>query len=938
MNTPTVFISYSHDSPEHADRVLHLANQLVRDGIDCILDQYETSPREGWPRWMDRHIRESDFVIMICTETYCRRVVGQEEPGKGCGVKWEGNLIYQHIYNAGTENARFIPVLFESGKVEYIPTPLQGATYYCADTEQGYEDLYLRLTDQPRTEKPEIGQLGKLPSLAPRERKQDFFAAKVSLAKLPSTSPDLFGREEELAMLDAAWDNPQTNVVSLVAWGGVGKTALVNKWLLKMGRDNYRGAEQIYGYSFYSQGAAEGRQVSADVFIGTALEWFGDPDPRKGSPWDKGERLAELVSRHRTLLILDGLEPLQCPPGEMEGRLKDPGLQSLLRELARHNSGLCIVTTRLPVDDLKEFVDTSVERINLGYLSSEAGVELLENLGVNGTADELREAVGEFYGHALALILLGRYLTVVYKGDIRQRDKIGKLTNEKKQGGHARRVMESYEGWFEGKPELNIVYIMGLFDRPAEGGAIEALRAEPAIENLTSELQGLSHDDWQYALRNLREARLLAEENVRELDALDCHPLIREHFGDRLKRSNPKAWKKAHCRLYEYYKSHAKEYPDTVEEMAPLYAATTHGCQADRHEEVLNEVIIPRIQRGEDFFNSYQLGAFGAELTTLSGFFVSPWARLVADLKEGVKAYISKEAGYCLRALGRLKEAIPLVKDSFDVFTSLESWDDAAESADILSRIYLAFGNLSEALTYAQESVDKADLSGDPYRRMSKRATLANVLHHADRLQEAEVILHEAEGIQRKREPQFPILHGMPGYFHCDLLLSQGEYLDVEYKASTNLDWHGQKERPVYIALHQLVLGRAHLLQAQEERTGDFSQAATHLSHAVDGLRQAGYQHHLSRGLLARAELYRVMKDFKRVQRDLDEVMTIATRGGMHLHQADCHLEYSKLYLAMDEKDKACESLDKAKEMIEQMGYHRRDRDVMDLEEQLIPI
>jgi len=192
-----------------------------------------------------------------------------------------------------------------------------------------------------------------LKSAPPTHQKEPF---KISLAKLPSTSPDLFGRQKELEMLDKAWDNPKTNLISLVAWGGVGKTALVNVWLNQIAQSQYRGAERVYGYSFYSQGAAEGKQASADLFIATALAWFGDPEPDKGSLWDKGERLAELVKRQRTLLILDGLEPLQYPPGELEGRLKDPGLQCLLRELARHNPGLCIVTTRLLVDDLKEFV------------------------------------------------------------------------------------------------------------------------------------------------------------------------------------------------------------------------------------------------------------------------------------------------------------------------------------------------------------------------------------------------------------------------------------------------------------------------------------------------------------------------------------------------------------------------------------------------------
>ena len=98
-------------------------------------------------------------------------------------------------------------------------------------------------------------------------------------------------------------------------------------------------------------------------------------------------------------------------------------------------------------------------------------------------------AVVEFGGHALALSLLGRYIAIVYQGDIRQRDKIARLTDEKKQGGHAKRVIESYEKWFEGKPELNILRIMGLFDRSADSGAIKAVKAKPPIKGLTSDLK-----------------------------------------------------------------------------------------------------------------------------------------------------------------------------------------------------------------------------------------------------------------------------------------------------------------------------------------------------------------------------------------------------------------------------------------------------------------
>jgi tetratricopeptide (TPR) repeat protein len=103
----------------------------------------------------------------------------------------------------------------------------------------------------------------------------------------------------------------------------------------------------------------------------------------------------------------------------------------------------------------------------------------------------------------------------------------------------------------------------------------------------------------------------------------------------------------------------------------------------------------------------------------------------------------------------------------------------------------------------------------------------------------------------------------------------------------------------------------------------------------VDGLRQAGSQDHLPRGLLARAELYRVKGEFDKAQQDIEEAMTIAERGEMGLHQADSHLEYARLYLAMKDKDRAREHLNIARKMIEQMGYHRRDREVKELEAML---
>ncbi len=759
---------------------------------------------------------------------------------------------------------------------------------------------------------------------------------KVSLAKLPSTSPDLFGREKELKQLEDAWEDDDTNIISLVAWGGVGKTALVNKWLSLLG-EGYRGAERVYGWSFYSQGAREGVQTSADLFIADALKWFGDPDPTVGSPWDKGERLAELIKQQRMLLILDGLEPLQNPPPVETGKIKDPGMTSLLRELARQNPGLVVISTRLAVDDLKDFVGSSAVEIDLETLSPEAGAEYLKHLGVDGTDEELKETAKDFGGHALALTLLGRYLKVVHNGDIRKRREIPRVMDEQKQGAHARRVMESYEVFLKDKPELDILRMMGLFDRPAEKGALNALREEPAIEGLTENIQSLSQANWQFAVNNLRELRLLGEADSNAPDTLDCHPLLREHFGEKLKSKNSAAWREAHGRLFEYYESNAKELPETLEEMAPLFAAVLHGCQAEKHQETFLEVFWKRIQRGKESFSVNKLGAFGSNLAALSGFFDgTSWSKPVDGLRGDIAAWILTAAGFYLRALGRLAEATEPINAGQENNIARQDWENAARQASNLSELYLTIGDVKQALAYAEQSVELADKSGDGFMQEVTGSKLADALHQAGNFINSRDAFHETEELHKKRQPDFSFLYSLRGFQYCDLLFSQGKYAEVERRASQTLEWANQYELGLLsVALDNLSLGLAHLLQSQREPNHLFTESLTYLNRAVDGLRQAGTQHYLPRGLLARAEFYRVTGTLDKAQRDLEEAFAIAIRGGMGLYLADCHLEYARLYLAKGEKAKAREHWQIAKDSINKMGYHRRDKEVQELEEQL---
>ncbi len=159
-------ISYTHDSEEHKARVLNLANQLRGEGIDCRIDQYEPFPKEGWARWMQRNINEADYVIVVCTETYLKRFEGNEEPGRGLGGQWEGFMITQDLYEAAVNNVKFIPVVLSPDDANYIPITLRASTRYRLDLENGYDDLYRLITNQPLVAKPPLGPRRVLSTIA----------------------------------------------------------------------------------------------------------------------------------------------------------------------------------------------------------------------------------------------------------------------------------------------------------------------------------------------------------------------------------------------------------------------------------------------------------------------------------------------------------------------------------------------------------------------------------------------------------------------------------------------------------------------------------------------------------------------------------------------------------------------------------------------------
>ncbi len=677
---------------------------------------------------------------------------------------------------------------------------------------------------------------------------------RIAPSRLRHGADHLFGREKELAVLDAAWTDPTKHVLTIVAWGGVGKTALVVDWTARLAQRNYDGA-RYFDWSFYSQGTREQGNASADTFIAAALKFFGDEPMANSpaSPWDKGARLANLIAQQRTLLILDGLEPLQYPPGPLTGQLKDPAIEVLLRTLAQRNPGLCVVTTRERVADLAPFRDTVAPEWELHHLPIPVGIDLLKDLGVRGTQTELQELVEDVKGHALTLNLIGRFLVRAHQGDIRKR---GLVKFDKAdatiQGGHAFKTIHAYETWLaqsgdDGVRQLAILRLLGLFDRPADAACLAALRKSPAIAGLTEPLVGLSEEDWNLAVSALADCGLLSPspsqgEGRGEGLTLDAHPLLREYFAHQLRgktKHGSKAWRSAHRRLYEHLTTTTEHRPDTLAGLQPLYQAVAHGCLAGLHQEARAKVYRDRILRGtgaDGFYTGHKLGAIGADLGAVAWFFEKPWRTLSPSLAESTQAWLLSEAAFFLRTLGRPTEAVDPMRASLDRLSRDMDWKRASAVASNLSELQLTLGRISDALRDAEQAVDYAGRVGAASQQMINRTTLANAHHEAGRRTNALALFREAEATQARGDAEHPLLYSLRGFQYCDLLLSEAERVawqrlsnleseiqhypelrtcdDVEQRATQTLEWVTTEDWLIDIALDHLTLGRTALYRA----------------------------------------------------------------------------------------------------------------------------
>lgn len=169
MAEKRVFISYSHDSDDHRQWVMELAEFLVENGVDVLLDQWDLDFGDDLPSFMEQGITETDRVLVICTDLY----IAKANAGTG-GVGYEKTIVTAEILGNRENRRKFIPVVRNIAGDAKVPT-FFGAAYYAdlsdeADQKAVRDELIRTIHEVPVT-KPSLGASPFIPKDPPVEGK-----------------------------------------------------------------------------------------------------------------------------------------------------------------------------------------------------------------------------------------------------------------------------------------------------------------------------------------------------------------------------------------------------------------------------------------------------------------------------------------------------------------------------------------------------------------------------------------------------------------------------------------------------------------------------------------------------------------------------------------------------------------------------------------------
>ncbi len=699
-------------------------------------------------------------------------------------------------------------------------------------------------------------------------------------------APHFEGRSNLLSEL-CGWvssrDDP-VRVVGLVAAGGTGKTALIERVVSSF--DKFRDAGTFI-WSFYED-------PQTDSFLRSACDYFRLTHRDGGGLLEHLQRgLGSDGPAH--LFVLDGLEVMQASGvgGEIRGALEDPLLKRFLRWLAsgRGTNAKALVTTRFPLVDLKDWEKNRGYRaIELGDLEATAARAVLRNWGVKGDDRKLNNLIDRVHGHALTVDVLGSYLSTFHGGDPSKAPRFDPvfLADTDPKTAKLVSILTSYAEKLSAR-ERDLIARLSIFPR---GISVDNLQN---IANRGSEvggsLSGCDDDDLRKLLQRLVQLGLVFRYETAVDGMFSAHPFLRTHFS-KLLGKHPTEF---HAALRDIFAQGLHEQPRSKPQ---------EPKELDRYERLIEITRLAGwLPRAFALYNNalggYQriidLGESSRGLRIVSSFSETGNPRDIPIFR-GIEILL-RDWGIYSEVLGDLYTARRINELLAGLNGESNKLRKAIECWLALARISQLSGAWPESRRAATTALEIAPRSKTEFYRARAHSYLGTAAVATGSLEDAVWEFDAAE--QLETEPQ---LVGRAGLVQAETRLQQGQSMAAAKQTETNIVFLENSKIG-----HSDLVARCHALLGRCVLPANISKAREHLDKAYEYTNKVGSVEIELRCRHLAAEIARYEKNYPAAISEAIEGIQLADSHKFGRWSVDLRLELAQSFVSSNQESGALE-------------------------------
>ena len=748
---------------------------------------------------------------------------------------------------------------------------------------------------------------------------------------LPVTNEKLLGREAEIASLNEAWDQCATNAMQITGVAGVGKSSLINEWLAAMDADNYRGAETVLTWSFHHGYGSRSARAPFELFLTRALSLFSDASTGQDDPEAQVMRLVHEIRENRALLVLDDIQHLQYCYGPSFGQFANPAFSLLVRELAKENPGLCVLSSRLKNADFDAVGATRTVSLELKGLSEPAAKKLLTSSGVHGEPDQFVHAIRQHEGLPLSLQLLGKHLDLISDGSLAHYMEIDSLIEESGENERAARLARDYLDQLPLDGQRKFFYLLSLYKHTVGLKEMLKLCRYRRIEGLTSEVLSLTHLELRHGIIAFEKAGVLRVRRRRQDMQLELAQFVGEAMALDLKRNFPALWLAGNRLLFDGARQKKAKFRQSESNRVKLYRAVINGVHAESWEEAFDLYFR---ELGNARFFPCPPGYRYLDQACLRTFFEDPWRRVNPGLSnDAARAELQLCASVNLVGFGDIDQATGLARSCLKWFLTRQQWANAISAAWVLLGMFLAVGRLPKAVRWIDRVRKKLARGGDPVAIACGDLLAANVLFLRGDPEKALTLFQRADQLIATENPEAEIGIPLTNYHFYRYLLKTGTDWELLQRSAPSLSTGDLGTWPISSLDAETPHSRElTVLSLVLQQRGDQVNARLILDKQVGILRSSGEWLRLAGVLNCRARFCIETKDYWAAQADLDEALGLARRMAVVAVEWETLLNLALLCSRNARLELGRCYLKNAREVVGMDEFKFRDEEIRELE------